>query len=122
MKRVDFCRLALPSGMDADPRSRDAHSRVLPENKAIYNDLKPEKRAVPDLETFSNPYTDSRIFHCSPEQNVNTVFAGIDIETPELLLAGRLVEKGAAVDAVCAHLQRMAGSPSLFLFTTACPG
>ena len=123
MKRVDFCRLALQSGMDADPRSRVALSRALLKNEAIDDDLKPETRAVSDLETFSNLYTDSRNFHCSPEQNVNMVFAGIDIETPELLLAGRLNEKGAAVSAVCAHLPCMAGSPSLlFLFSTACPG
>ena len=122
MKRVDFCRLALQSGMDADPCSRVALLRALLKNKAIYNDLKPDTRAVSDLETFSNPYTDSRNFHCSPEQNVNRVFAGIDIETPDLLLAGWLKKKGAFVDAVCAHLQSMVGSPSLFLFSTACPG
>jgi len=122
VKRVDFCPLALQSGMDADPRSRAALSRALLKNKAIYDDLKFETRAVSDLETFSNPYTDSRIFHCSPEQNVNMIFAGIDIETPEHHLADRLNEKGAAVYAVCPHLQRMAGSPSLFLFSAACPG
>jgi len=124
VKPVDFCRLALWSGTDADHRSRAALSWELLESKATnYDDLKPEKRAVSDLETFSNPYTDSRNLHCSPEHNVNMIFAGIDIETPELLLAGRLNEKGAAVSAACAHLPCMAGSPSLlFLFSTACPG
>lgn len=39
-----------------------------------------------DLETFSNPYTDSWILHSSPEQNVNMVPAGIALETPELFL------------------------------------
>lgn len=93
MKRVDFCRLALQSGTDADFRGRDALSRGLLESKANYDDLKPEKRAVADLETFSNPYTDSRTLHSSPEQNVNMVFAGIDSETPELFLADRLKER-----------------------------
>ena len=106
MKRVDFRWLALQSGMDADHRSRAARSRELLESKAIYDDLKPEMRAVSDLETFSNPYTDSRIFHSSPEQNVNMVFAGIDTETPEHLFADRRNEKCAVMDAICAHLPR----------------
>lgn len=122
MKRVDFCRLEHQSGTDADSRGRAALSRELLESKANYDDLKPEKRAVSDLETSSNPYIDSRILHSSPEQNVNMVFAGIDIETPELLLADRLKKKGASADAVCAHFLFMVGSRSLFLFSAACPG
>ena len=122
MKRVDFCRLALQSGMVADHRSRAAFSRELLESKAIYGDLKPEMRAVSELDTFSNPYTDSRIFHRSPEQNVNMVFAGIDTETPELLLADRRNEKGTVMDAICANLPRIVGSRSLLLFSAACPG
>lgn len=122
MKRVDFCRLALQSGIDADHRSRAALSRELLESKAIYDDRKHEMRAVSDLETFSNPYTDSRIFHRSPEQNVNMVFAGIDTETPELFLSDRRNEKGAVMDAICAHVPRMIGSRSLLLFSAACPG
>ena len=114
MKHVDFCRLELQSGTDADSRGRAALSGEL---------LESEKRAVSDLETFSNPYTDSRIFHGSSEQNVNMVFAGIDIEMPELLLADRLKERSAPVDAVCAHPLFMVGSRSLlFLFSAACPG
>jgi len=44
------------------------------------------------------------------------------MEMPELLIAGRLNEKGAAFDAVYAHFLFMFRSRSLFLFTTACPG
>lgn len=122
MNRADFYRLALQSGLDADPRVTTALSRELQESKANYDVLKHETMTVSDLETLSKSYTDSRIFHNSPAQNVNMVFAGIDIETPELLLASRLNEKEMAVDAVCAHLLCMVGSRSLFLFTTACPG
>jgi hypothetical protein len=75
-----------------------------------------------DLEPFSNPYTDSWILHSSPEQNVNMVFAGIDIETPEILHADRLQGKYAVVDAVGARLQGPVSRRSLCLFTKACPG
>jgi len=77
---------------------------------------------LPILRPFSNPYTDIRNLHSSPEQNVNMVFAGIDVKVPELFLADRLKEKGASVDAVCAHHLFMFGSRSLFLFSAACPG
>lgn len=118
MKRVDFCRLALQSGMDADPRGRAALEREPRESTVILDDLRPEKKAVSDLEPFPNPYTDSRILHSRPEQNVNTVFAGIDIETPELSLASRLNGMGA----VRAHRLSTVGSRSLLLFSAACPG
>ena len=108
--------------MDADSRGRAALSRELQESKAIHDDRKPEKRAVSDLEPFSNPYTDSRILHSSPEQNVNTVFAGIDINTSERPLVDRLNEKGVTVETVCAHLLLMVRSRSLFLFSAARPG
>jgi hypothetical protein len=116
VKPVDFCRLELQSGTDADSRGRAALSWELLESKATNDDdLKPEKRAVSDLETFSNPYTDSRNLHSSPEQNVNMVFAGIDVEMPERFLADRLKEKGASVDAVCAHLLFLVGMPVFIL-------
>ena len=70
-----------------------------------------------DLETFSNPYTDSWILHSSPEQNVNMVPAGIAVETPELLHPVRLAGNHAVVNAVDRVSLR-----SLFLFITACPG
>lgn len=124
MKRVDFCRLALQSGMEADPRGRAVIEREPRESKAIYNDLMPEKRAVSDLETFSNPCTDRRVLHGDPEQNVNMVLADNDIWTPELLLDGRPNEKCAAVEAVCARLfwRCMVRSRYLLLFPSACPG
>jgi hypothetical protein len=114
---VNFCRLELRSGTDAGSGGWAALSSEQLESKANYDDLKPEKRAVYDLKTFSNPYTDSRILHSSPEQNVNMY-----VETPELLLADRMKEKNASVDAVCAQLLFMVRSRSLFLFSAACPG
>lgn len=107
MNRVCFCRLALQSGMDADPRGRASLSRELELQeckKANYADLKHEKRDVSDLETFFKPdNTDSSILRCSPKQNVTTIIAGIEMR-------------------VCTHCFFMAGSRSLSLFSAACPG
>jgi hypothetical protein len=107
VNRVCFCRLALQSRTDADPRDRASLSRELEQQeckKAINAELKHEKRAVSDIETFFNPYnTDSRIPRCSPKQNVTTIIAGIETETPERLLADRLNGKGTVANGIFAH-------------------
>ena len=41
--------------------------------------------------------------HGRLDRQVRNILAGIDIETPELLLADRLNEKGAGIDLVLAH-------------------
>jgi len=122
VKPGDFSRLALQSGMDADPRCRAAIMRELQESKALCDDLMPEKRAVPYRETFSNPYTDSRILHRSPEQNMNTVLAGIDREMSEPFVDGWPNEKVAGEEADRVYLLRRPESRSLSLFFAACPG
>lgn len=97
MKHVDFYRRELQSGTDADSRGRAVLSWELLESKATnYDDLKPEKRPFPILRPFSNPYTDSRNLHSSSEQNVNMVFAGIDVEMPELFLCRPAEGEGRA--------------------------
>jgi hypothetical protein len=122
VNRVNFCQLRLRSGMDAELSCRIDLSRELQESEAIYGDLKCEKWAVSDLETFPNPYTDSGILHGSPKQNVNKVCTSMDIETPECVLAARLNEKGMVADGGGAPPYFVAGNRSLFLFSAACPG
>jgi len=99
----EFFRRAIQSGIDADPRGRGAVEQELKDTRKAYEELKPEDRTVFDLEKLENPYTDSRVLHGSPDREVKTLLAGIDIETPELLLADRLAQKGMAIDLVLAH-------------------
>jgi len=99
----EFFRLAIQSGIDADPRGRAIVEQELHEARKAYEELKPEDKAAFDQEKLENPYTDSRILHGSPSREVKSILAGIDIETPELLLADRLIQKGSAIDLVLAH-------------------
>jgi putative NIF3 family GTP cyclohydrolase 1 type 2 len=99
----EFFRLAIQSGIDADPRGRAAVEQELREAHKAYEELKPEDQANFDREKLENPYTDSRILHGSPDREVKGILAGIDIETPELLLADRLIQKGTGIDLVLAH-------------------
>jgi hypothetical protein len=99
----EFYDLAIQAGIDADPRGRAAVEVELREMRKAYEELKPEDKAAFDLEKLTNPYADSRILHGSRDCDVRTVLAGIDMETPELLLADRLNQKGGSIDLVLAH-------------------
>lgn len=103
MKLREFFDLAIGAGIDADPRGRAAVEAELREALKAHEELKPEDKAAFDTEKLKNPYADSRILHGSPDREVKTILAGINMEAPELLLADRLNEKGAGINAVVAH-------------------
>ena len=103
MKLQEFYNLAIQAGIDADPRGRAAVEAELRETAKAYEELKPEDKALFDTEKLMNPYADSRILYGDPEREVKRVLVGIDMETPEILLADRLNQKGAGIDLVLAH-------------------
>lgn len=99
----EFFDLAIKIGMNADPRGSKAVQQDLEDAKRTYNELKTEDKASFDLEKLANPYADSRILWGDPNRVVKKILVGIDIETPEILLADRMNEKGAGIDLVLAH-------------------
>jgi putative NIF3 family GTP cyclohydrolase 1 type 2 len=99
----EFYELAIQAGIDADPRGRAAVEAGLQDARSAYEKLSDEDRAFFDLEKLNNPYADSRVLHGDPDREVKTLLVGIDMETPELLLADRLNQKGQAIDLVLAH-------------------
>lgn len=103
MKLQEFYDLAIQIGMDADPRGRTIVEKELRETLRAYEELKPEDKAAFDTEKLKNPYADSRMLYGNPDREVKTVLAGIDMETPEILLADRLNQKGSGIDLVLAH-------------------
>lgn len=103
MKLREFFERAIQAGMDADPRGRVALEKELREARKAHEELKAAEREFYDTERLNNPYTDSRILHGDPEQQVHRLLAGIDIEAPELILADRLNQKGAGIDLVLSH-------------------
>jgi hypothetical protein len=94
---------AIQHGIDADPRGRAAVEQELQGKRLSFDELKPDEQTSFDPELLTNPYTDSRVLHGNPDQQVQNILVGIDIESPELLLADRLNEKGAGIDLVLAH-------------------
>ena len=103
MKLIDIYRKAIDTGMSHDPRESDLVRKDLTRAEKTYDDLKPGEKELFDRETFSNPYSDSRILYGSGEEEIRTIMVGIDIEVGEVLLAETLGRKGTPVDLILAH-------------------
>jgi putative NIF3 family GTP cyclohydrolase 1 type 2 len=99
----EFFAFAIQAGINADPRGRTAVEEELRGARKAYEELKSEDKGIFDPERFANPYADSRILYGDPDREVKNVLVGIDIESPELLLADRLIQKGTRIDLVLAH-------------------
>ena len=103
MKLKEIYQRAVAAGIENDPRGKEIVSNTLLIRKKDYDALKDEDKPYFDMESLSNPYADTRILSGTGNEEVKTVLAGIDIETPELLLAEALRARGRQVDAVIAH-------------------
>jgi len=90
-------------GIEKDPRGKKEIEIILKERNKEYSLLGKEKKDKFDIDTLTNPYHDSRIIYGTGKETVKSVMAGIDIETPELLLANQLRLSGKKIDLVLAH-------------------
>ena len=103
MKLIDIYRNAVKKGISKDPRTASEIKKELDNEKKEYRKLKgPDARAF-DKERFTNPYADTRILYGDPQGDVKTIMVGVDMESPEILTADRLNERGYSIDLVMAH-------------------
>ncbi len=102
MKLKEIYELAVSLGKRYDPRGDEINACLEREAKA-YEALKSSDQEYYDTEALSNPYGDTRILQGSGDEEVEAVMTGIDIETPEILLADQLRKNGRRIDAVIAH-------------------
>ncbi len=103
MKLKRFYELAVKMGMQKDPRTKGELNNELKRARSEYRRLKGIDREIYDKERFKHPYADTRILCGSPEEEIKTIMVGIDMETPELLMADKLIERGLAIDLIMAH-------------------
>lgn len=103
MKLKKFFEHAVAIGIAADPRGKKAIEKLLKKQKEKYDKLEAKDKEFFDLERLWNPYADSRILHGTGEEDLHALMVGIDIETPEVLLAERLRERGRRIDALMIH-------------------
>src|SRR3989338_7447347 len=94
---------AIRIGMEADPRGKKHLEKFLKKAKDAQKKAEGDDKKYFDDERTWNPYGDSRIINGTGNEDVQVLMVGIDIETPELLLADRLREKGKKIDAMFIH-------------------
>jgi len=103
MKLKEIYQQAVEVGIKADFRGEEAIKKLLAKQEEKYQQLKNEEKEEFDVETLTNPFSDTRILYGDGEKEIKTILCGIDMEVGEVLLADRLKEKGKNVDLVLAH-------------------
>lgn len=103
VKLADLYRTCVEAGIAADARDRDEIDRVLADARKAYEKLDEDAKAFFDVEKLTNPYSDTRICAGDPEMEIGGILVGIDMETPEVLLADRLRQQGRRIDLILAH-------------------
>lgn len=91
--------LAVELGIKNDLRGRKEMKKVLQSAKDKFKRLNKEEQEEFDKEKFTNPYSDTRILVDKPGKQIKKVLVGIDMETPELMLAKQFGD----IDLVISH-------------------
>lgn len=113
MKLADFYRICIETGIANDARDRSEIDRVLAEARKAYDKLDAPDQEFFDTEKLTNPYADTRICAGDPDTEIRGLLVGVDMETPEVLLADRLRDKGAMIDLIFAHHPEGSGYANL---------
>lgn len=103
MKLGEMYDLAIKMAIEADPRPNKEILDDLKELNTKYKKMKKEDKIGFDLDRLKNPYADSRVIAGSLDREIKTIITGIDMETPEILLAKELNRDGAKIDLILAH-------------------
>ena len=103
MRIKELFNFFIEAGIEKDPRGKDFVLSLLAENKQKHSKLSEEEKQDYDSEKLSNPFLDSRVLFGDKSAEVKSIMVGIDIETPELLLANTLRANGRVIDLVITH-------------------
>ncbi len=103
MKIKEIYDYVVYRGIEKDPRQREGVEEMLAREKKKYDEMKENEKKDFDLESLTNPYSDTRILCGDPETRVKRMMVGVDMEVGEVLLADRLAEKGRPVELIITH-------------------
>lgn len=103
MKLAELYKKAVNTGIENDPRGKESVNKALEAKKKEYEELKDDEKEFFDVESFENPYPDSRILFGTGDEEVGRAMVGIDLEVGELLVAEALKARGEKVDLLIAH-------------------
>jgi putative NIF3 family GTP cyclohydrolase 1 type 2 len=99
MKIKEIYNLAINKGIEADFRGKEGVEKVLKRRKEKFEKLSEEEKKEFDLDSLSNPYSDSQILNIIEDREIKRVLVGIDIEPAEILLAKEI----GNIDLIIAH-------------------
>jgi len=102
MKLKEIFKICIEEGIKEDPRGKAKVEKILKKRNDAHKKKDKKDKDYFDKETLWNPYNDTRILNDGGKE-IKTVLIGIDIETPELLLANELNKQGQKIDAVWGH-------------------
>ncbi len=103
MKLGKFYEEIVKAGIDNDPRGKASIAKILENKKKEYDGLKEGKEFF-DMDSLSNPFSDTRILYGDRNKDIKRVFVGIDVAGEELLLVDRLNEKkNKKIDLAISH-------------------
>ncbi len=103
MKLQKFFERAVDLGIDYDPRGRKPIEKMLKKQTERHKKLQGKELEQFDVERTWNPFPDCRIINGDGSEEFTHLLVGIDIETPEVMLADRLREKGTRIDGLLIH-------------------
>jgi putative NIF3 family GTP cyclohydrolase 1 type 2 len=104
MKLEKLYKKVVEVGIRNDPRGKAEVSRLLDEERSRYKGLKPKEAQYFDQDRLFNPFADSRVLAGDLQTDVRRIIAGIDMETPEVLLTYLLNRDfDRRIDLVIAH-------------------
>jgi len=103
MKLGKIYEFVVKEGIKKDPRGLSAVNKTLKGEKDNYRKLKGSEKSYFDKEKLRNPYSDTRILYGNPDTEVKRALVGIDIDTPEILMADRLNQMGEGIDLLISH-------------------
>ena len=102
MNLTEFYKFVIEEGISHDPRGVETVKLDIKRKKEDFEKMEKARKEEFDQETLSNPYSDTRILN-DTKKEIKNILVGIDIETPELLLADRLKSQGKKIDLALAH-------------------
>ncbi|MBN2884954.1 NGG1p interacting factor NIF3 [Patescibacteria group bacterium] len=99
MTTQEIYQLAINEGIKHDLRGEDYVRQSLVKTKKKYDEMSEKEKESFDLESLTNPYSDSRILNTDGKKEIKKVLVGIDMDSVELLYA----DKRGDIDLVISH-------------------
>ena len=100
----DIYKLVVDLGIKNGPRSKSEIKEQLDAVAEEYKKMDEGKKKYFDKERLTNPFGDTRVLHGALNLKVKCMMVGVDMETPELLLANEVNKtRTKKIDMVLAH-------------------